>query len=103
MVDGIKFRSAKEAKRYGELKALEKTGDINALELQPRFPLHAPGGTLVGHYVADFRYVAIEQTAGGGGSIVVSVVEDVKGCKTPLYRWKKKQVEAEYGIKIIEV
>jgi hypothetical protein len=27
----------------------------------------------------------------------------VKGFKTPLYRWKKKHVEAQYGITIREV
>ena len=34
------------------------------------------------------------------------VVEDVKGgeaTKTPLYRWKKKHLKAEYGISIVEV
>lgn len=30
-------------------------------------------------------------------------VEDVKGIKTDLYKWKKKCVEAQYGIKIIEI
>jgi hypothetical protein len=31
------------------------------------------------------------------------VVEDVKGMRTPMYRWKKKHVEAQYGITITEV
>jgi hypothetical protein len=31
------------------------------------------------------------------------VVEDVKGFKTELYRWKKKHVEAQYGIEIVEI
>lgn len=31
------------------------------------------------------------------------VVEDVKGFKTPLYKWKKKHVEAQYGITIREI
>ena len=30
------------------------------------------------------------------------MTEDVKGFKTPLYRWKKKHVAAQYGIDILE-
>jgi hypothetical protein len=30
-------------------------------------------------------------------------VEDVKGYKTPLYRLKKKLVEASWGVKIVEI
>ena len=29
--------------------------------------------------------------------------EDVKGFKTPLYRWKKKHVEAQYKITVVEI
>jgi hypothetical protein len=100
-VDGIRFHSAKEARRYGELKLLEKAGEIRELELQPRFPLLTPvpgsttGRARVGDYVADFRYRE--------GQKGLLVVEDVKGFKTQAYRWKKKHVEAQYGIQIREV
>jgi hypothetical protein len=50
---------------------------------------------MVGHYVADFRY-----RSGPQGLLVV---EDVKGVRTALYRWKKKHVEAQYGIQITEI
>lgn len=103
-VDGITFASKKEAERYQELKQLEKFGAIVGLELQPRFPLHVvtnghgrdPKGfsVQVGTYVGDFRYVD-----GRSGE----VVEDVKGMKTPIYRLKKKMVEAQYGITVVEV
>jgi hypothetical protein len=33
----------------------------------------------------------------------MTVVEDVKGFRTPLYRLKKKLIEAQYGIAIIEI
>ena len=36
-IDGIKFDSKKEAKRYSELKMLESASAINQLELQPQF------------------------------------------------------------------
>lgn len=97
-VDGITFDSAKEAARYGELKLLEKAGELSELETQPRFSLNvrawdAPVSLIIGEYRGDFRY----RTSHGA-----TVVEDVKGLKTALYRWKKKHVEAQYGIKILE-
>ena len=106
-VDGIRFDSAKEAKRYGELKLLEKAGDIHGLIRQHVYILTVPriyvagaeGLTtprepaVIGKYIADFIYY------GRDGF----VCEDVKGFKTPLYRWKKKHVEAQYGIEIREL
>lgn len=120
VVDGIRFASMKEAKRYGELKLLEKAGEIEQLKLQPRFdlcvPFSAGGNAVIGSYVADFEY----QTVIRGETVTVHrgdgwkrdfkcgvrgerVVEDVKGYKTPVYRLKKKMVEAQYGIQIREV
>lgn len=95
-VGGITFASKAEAKRYSQLKLLEKAGEIKNLQLQPKFPLTATRGktiTKIGNYIADFSY-----TENGG-----LVVEDVKGFKTPLYRWKKKHFEAEYNIKLREI
>ena len=71
--------------------------------MQPEFPLLVPGRgnggayerVCLGKYIADFRY-----RAGRQGLLVV---EDVKGFKTPLYRWKKKHVEAQYGITVVEI
>jgi hypothetical protein len=92
VVDGVTFPSRREARRYGELKVLERAGRITGLELQPRFRL-VVNGRHVGDYLADFRYVE-------GGR---SVVEDAKGVRTPVYRLKKKLVLALYGIQIREV
>ena len=102
-VDGIRFASKAEAQRYAELRLLEKAGEIRELSCQPRFPLFSPergsGGPYgrfhVGDYVADFRY-----RQGPNG---VLVIEDVKGMKTALYRWKKKHFEAQYGLSITEI
>jgi|SRR3990167_273276 len=97
--DSIRFASRKEARRYQELRLLERARRLWGLEVQPRYPLNVVGGvvkdvvTTIGEYRADFRYI----TAGG------TVVEDVKGFKTPLYQWKKKHVEAQYGIQIREI
>lgn len=95
VVDGIRFASKREGRRWRELKALERAGQINALERQVPIPLHAAGGRLVGKYLADFRYFDVERGR--------EVVEDAKGMRLPLYIWKKRHVAAEHGIDIQEV
>jgi hypothetical protein len=101
VIHGVRFASKAEARRYQELLLLGMAGEIRNLELQPRFPLHV-GGVKVGDYVADFRYEALVRWVGSGPGWF-DVVEDVKGVRTPVYRMKKKHVEAEYGIAIREV
>lgn len=98
-VDGITFASKAEAKRYCELKLLQKAGVVRNLTLQVPLVLSAGNDrrTSVGKYVADFVYEELV------GQDWCHRVEDVKGFKTPLYRWKKKHVEAQYGITITEV
>ena len=106
-IDGVRFASRKEAKRYGELRLLEKAGEITDLVLQPEFNLNVPAhrtfiyqgktqqypvNKRVAIYRADFQYTEGGQT----------VIEDVKGLRTPVYRLKKKMVEAQYGVMIRE-
>lgn len=92
-VDGILFASKAEAVRYGQLKALQETGVILNLELQPKFPIIV-NGKKVATYIADFTYFTATER----------VVEDVKGMITPVYRMKKKLVEALYpGLLITEI
>jgi hypothetical protein len=106
VVDGIRFASMKEAKRYQELKLLQKAGRAHAIILQPKFVLAVPRPAfdieMIGHYVADFQYCECDHADGLCYSDAI-VIEDVKGFKTPLYCWKKKHVEAQYGIQIREV
>jgi hypothetical protein len=92
-VDGIVFASKREAKRYGELKLLERGGYIRKLELQPAYLIEINGFKIC-KYIADFRYFEGARR----------VVEDVKGVRTREYRIKRKLVEALYpGTKITEV
>jgi len=91
ILDGIRFASKREAIRYQQLKLLEKAGKISLLQLQPRFDIII-NGIKVGFYKADFKY---EQD----GKIII---EDCKGYRTPIYRLKKKLVQALYGITICE-
>ena len=93
-IDGIRFDSVKEARRYNELRLLERGGEIKNLELQPRFvrqeSFKRDGKT---HrkieYVADFRYTENGQ----------EIVEDVKSAitkKHPVYALKKKLLFKKY-------
>lgn len=92
-IDGIRFASQAEGKRYQELKVLESAGDITHLELQPKYTI-VINGVKVCTYIADFRY----RTKTG------AVTEDVKGMLTPVYRLKKKIVEAMFpGTTITEI
>lgn len=63
MVDGIKFDSKAEARRYAELKLMEDTGHIKELKLQPKFELQPKYKNNKGEtiraiiYKADFSYI----------------------------------------------
>ena len=92
VVDGLRFPSIREAKRYGELKLLLQSGEIRGLVLQPRYRLRIQK-KLVCTYVADFSYTDKD------GKVVV---EDCKGFKTSVYKLKKKLIEAIEGITILE-
>ncbi len=96
-VDNIRFASKKEAKRYGELKLLLKANKICVLEWQVPFYLKVERNDfereiIIGKYIADFTYWEHGEL----------IVEDTKGYRTPLYNWKKRHFEAQYGIKIKE-
>lgn len=82
-VDGIRFDSTKEAKRWSALKLLERAGEISELEPHPVFRLYAhnPDGPPVGgrKYTADFRYRE-------GGHVVVEDVKSPATRRTEAYR-----------------
>ena len=92
-VDGIKFDSIREAERYCELKLLEKAKEIRDLELQPRFLLQDKFKDKSGtthrkiEYVADFMYI---------DKCGKTIVEDVKGVLTDVYKLKKKMFLKKY-------
>lgn len=101
-LDGFTFDSRAEATRYATLRQMERAGLIRNLELQPIYPVTI-NGVLVCKYKADFRYIDPAKI-GPHGQVGCTVVEDVKGVRTPVYRLKKKAVEALYpGVVITEV
>ena len=93
-MDGKKFDSCAEMRRYCQLKQLQLANEIEDLRLQESFPIEV-NGIKCGSYRADFSYV--DRRTGD------TVYEDVKGYPTPLYKLKKKLVEAIHGIEIVEV
>ena len=102
VVDGQKFDSKKEARRYQELLLLEKAGKIKNLSRQVKFVLipsqRDENGKVVERecsYKADFTY----EEEGG----IKTVVEDVKGYRTKEYIIKRKLMLYQYGIRIREV
>ena len=90
-VDNITFDSKKEARRYVELKLLQKARKISNLELQKRFEICPKkyANKRARYYVADFVYVENGQ----------KVIEDVKSPitrKNPVYSLKKALVLVNY-------
>lgn len=80
-----RYASKKEADYCEGLKLLERAGKIRNLTLQPKFPFMVEG-VKVGTYIADAAYFEDNKR----------VVIDVKGYKTPLYRFKKRLLLALY-------
>lgn len=117
--DGITFDSTKEARRYWELKMMERAGRISDLRRQVAYVLiptqraegtevykrgpnkgqRKPGEVLEKEcrYVADFVYTRDGKT----------IVEDVKGYKQggayKVFVIKRKLMLERYGIQIQEV
>lgn len=93
IVDDIKFDSILEARRYEQLKLLEKAGEIKDLKLQPEFELipRFKKGKKTWRktiYKADFCYF--------DNKLGKVIVEDTKGFKTDVYMLKKKLFEYKY-------
>ena len=90
-VDGIRFASGGEARRYSQLKVLQQAGEISDLELQVKFKL-VVNGILITTYICDYRYVQDGKT----------IVEDHKGVRTRVYIMKSRLMKAIHGITILE-
>lgn len=91
LIDGFNFDSKKEGRRYLELKFMQHAGIISDLELQPVFLLqdkfqHHGKTYRAIKYIADFRYLKNGET----------IVEDVKGFETQVYKIKKKMLLKKY-------
>lgn len=91
IVEDYVFDSIEESRRYKELKLLLRAGKISNLELQPHFLLQDSfkknGKTYRKiEYIADFKYIENGKT----------IVEDVKGIQTDVFKLKHKLFEKKY-------
>ena len=94
-VDGLKFDSVKESKRWAELQFMERAGEIKNLQRQVRIHI-VINGVKVCTYIADFTYEEL-------GGVVVEDVKSEFTRKDPVYRLKNKLMKACHGIDIREV
>lgn len=103
VVDGIRFDSAAEARRYRELKLMERAKEIHSIEIKPVFPLTCGGRPVLirsdgypngrkAKYTADFAYICNRSDE--------RVIEEVKGFDQADSRLRRAIVEAEYGVRI---
>lgn len=85
------FDSRKEAKRFQELKLLEKTGYISDLKIQVKFSIcpKSGGNKRERFYIADFVYKE------GGKSIIEDVKSEITR-KNAVYSLKKALVQWQY-------
>lgn len=97
IVDGEKFDSQREYKRFYELKILQHAGKISDLKRQVPFIL-LPSVVMGGKkereikYIADFTYLE-------NGKLVV---DDSKGVKTKEYKLKRRLMMFIHGVEIRE-
>ena len=125
IIDGQRFDSRAEARRYGQLRMLERAGEISDLQMQKMYELipghyeYVPTGKIFSRgarkgqkeykrvtvelpvkYIADFVY----KTKDGN-----TVVEDVKGYSDPnsatyaKFVIKRKLMLWIHGVKVKEV
>lgn len=99
-VDGIRFDSLKEARRWSQLRLLEKAGEIRNLKRQVRIGLEGKNGPVTfqpsgrkAAYVADFTY---EDRRLGWAT----VIEDSKGHETPEFKLKRAILAAQ-GVEVV--
>jgi len=95
-VDGITFDSLAEANRWKTLRFAEISGRISRLTRQSKYSIEV-NGVYIANYFADFEY--LNET----GQLVTEDQKSAHTRKDPVYRLKKKLVEAIYGIQIREV
>lgn len=89
VINGHTFASTKEGNYYLYLLSEQQADRVTMFLMQ--VPIALTGGV---KYIIDFVVFKADGT-----------VEwiDVKGCKTPMYLLKKKQVEESYPFEILEV
>lgn len=92
-IDGLRFASKAEGRRYNQLKLLQQAGQIQNLKCQVPFQLTV-NSVPICKYIADFTYTENDNF----------VVEDVKGMRSGvaynLFQIKANLMYATRGIKV---
>ena len=99
-VEGFKFDSKLEMRRFGELQTMQAGGLISELKVHPEFALHAPtsSGQLerVGSYIADFSYQR-------NGKLCCEDCKSAPTRRLAMFRWKVHHLKLEYNLDVIEI
>lgn len=97
LYDGVEFDSKKEAEFARTLdickKATKPSDRVLEVERQVPYEIYINGKKIF-TYKADFKVLYADKSV---------KVFDVKGYRTEVYKIKKKAVEAQYNIEIIEI
>jgi hypothetical protein len=95
-LDGYRFDSQAEGRRYMVLRDRLRKGEITDLAVHPSFVLSVKG-VLIGKYTPDFAYTVTSTGA--------RIVEDVKSkaTKTEAYGLRKKLMWACHRVRVVEV
>lgn len=88
-IDGITFDSKREAYYYQLYSRLEELGEIHNLKLQTSIPFLINGKKMF-TYKPDFEF----------DDLMGHHIVDVKGVLTPVFKLKKKLIEAQYNVEI---
>lgn len=98
-VDGFSFDSRGEAKRYLDLRNLERAGFVRYIEVHPKLALVVNGKKIGrGYLKLDYRYEERETLAGPADW--VEVWEDYKAVDTRESKLRRALAEAIHGITI---
>ena len=90
-IDGVKFDSKAEYKRFTELSLFQKVGKISELKKQVKFEFKDNNGNNIRaiHYIADFTYSE-------GGKFIVEDLKSKATAKDKVYILKKKMFLYKY-------
>ncbi len=91
-VDGEYYESKREMLYHQDLKNLQRAGHISNLKRQVPF-LCEVSGVKICKYIADFQYVE-------NGRLRVVDVKSPATARDPVFRLKKKLVQAIHGVEI---
>lgn len=99
VIGDVSFDSRAEARRWGDLKLMERAGLIAGITLQPSYEL-APSVKFTGatrakpalRYVGDFAYTDLKTG--------LLVIEDVKGVQTEAFIIKRHLMKSIHGLDV---